>query len=552
MLLCFFPTVTWAVKTPLSASPHVLVSLSSSQLPSRHVEDGATNVELFRFWLQPFVHTEGDSLFLRSVTFHYDGDARGQILRYRLLLAEKQIGFLSLPDSDTFTFTNLNLELPSSKTIELTLVGDVAYGADYAEHKFSIISATDVVVEEDNDEGLALKIFGSFPLQGNHIELGEEPEAPSEECNMREEPVCAEDGRTYFNPCIPFQKGLRIVSYAACEEETPDQDVFSACTGDFRPVCGGDGKTYSNECFLTRSEQSLAYEGACFPSEFPEIKTVATAATLLEIKYNQLSTLRPRLPEESYEQLLAIVAVLKTFTFRAEPKFQVLEEIDAFLRFSQNNSDRAALASAIEELKAFVSVQQAETLQQKFDQGEIPFLDVNDTAWYMKPIAFFKSQGWASGYLDPEGQATGLFRPDKPVSYAEATKWAFAAAGIVPSGEATTENTYAFGHWAGSIIAEAESRGLTAWTSLPNPDKRISRGEMVQLVLEVFGQTIPEALRSPFPDMSEDDPYFDAIEYARSKGIVQGYGDFTFRSDNLLSRAEAAKIIQFAYDILTL
>jgi len=48
---------------------------------------------------------------------------------------------------------------------------------------------------------------------------------------------------------------------------------------------------------------------------------------------------------------------------------------------------------------------------------------------------------------------------------------------------------------------------------------------------------------SAYNDVSEGDPYFEAIEWASDNQVVAGYPDGTFRSENKINRAEFLKII---------
>lgn len=52
-----------------------------------------------------------------------------------------------------------------------------------------------------------------------------------------------------------------------------------------------------------------------------------------------------------------------------------------------------------------------------------------------------------------------------------------------------------------------------------------------------------------FTDVDEEYKYCDAIEWARSAGIIQGYNDETFRPNNTINRVEALKVILEALDI---
>lgn len=46
-----------------------------------------------------------------------------------------------------------------------------------------------------------------------------------------------------------------------------------------------------------------------------------------------------------------------------------------------------------------------------------------------------------------------------------------------------------------------------------------------------------------FSDLSANSPFFDAVDYVRSQGIVNGYADGTYKPDSRINRAEFVKII---------
>ncbi len=46
-----------------------------------------------------------------------------------------------------------------------------------------------------------------------------------------------------------------------------------------------------------------------------------------------------------------------------------------------------------------------------------------------------------------------------------------------------------------------------------------------------------------FADVSQESPYFDAVEFAHERGIVEGYDDGTFRPNQTINRAEFVKIL---------
>lgn len=54
---------------------------------------------------------------------------------------------------------------------------------------------------------------------------------------------------------------------------------------------------------------------------------------------------------------------------------------------------------------------------------------------------------------------------------------------------------------------------------------------------------LPSAAAAAFSDVPENHPYYDAILFAQSRGIVGGYDDNTFRPEATINRAEFTKII---------
>ncbi len=65
------------------------------------------------------------------------------------------------------------------------------------------------------------------------------------------------------------------------------------------------------------------------------------------------------------------------------------------------------------------------------------------------------------------------------------------------------------------------------------------------LAFFIFGAT---AFGASFNDVSSSHENYNAIEYLKEKGIVNGFSDGTFRPENKLNRAEAIKVIIEAFD----
>ncbi len=63
------------------------------------------------------------------------------------------------------------------------------------------------------------------------------------------------------------------------------------------------------------------------------------------------------------------------------------------------------------------------------------------------------------------------------------------------------------------------------------------------LVLTMFCFGAPTLFAASFTDVPADNPYYVAVESLKNLGVVKGYGDGTFRPDQLVNRAEALKMI---------
>lgn len=166
-------------------------------------------------------------------------------------------------------------------------------------------------------------------------------------------------------------------------------------------------------------------------------------------------------------------------------------------------------------------------------QGEQPFTDVADDAWYHDAAAMMYGMGIIKGTSDTE------FSPESPLSAAEILTMLYRADGGTESGEIwyapATE-------WAlvNNIIGENPDLA-----SAPNED--ITREGMMLVIYNylVYKNELPDgqADLSEFTDSAELSDYaLTAAQTLVGAGIIQGDGG-TLRPKSTLTRAEAATIL---------
>lgn len=181
-------------------------------------------------------------------------------------------------------------------------------------------------------------------------------------------------------------------------------------------------------------------------------------------------------------------------------------------------------------------------------EGEHRFNDIPHTEWYAEAVYALEKLGIISGFKDENGNPLHVFKPAEPVTYAQFAKMSLLARDIM-SGKPTAlptnpKNNSAQKTWAASYIAEAEILFSLYRESL-NVHEPMPRGATAQTLLELLNiSPIPSA--QVFSDVPTSHPYYQALMKAVSINLFSGDDDAnTMRPDDVLTRAEAAKLIDF-------
>jgi hypothetical protein len=103
-------------------------------------------------------------------------------------------------------------------------------------------------------------------------------------------------------------------------------------------------------------------------------------------------------------------------------------------------------------------------------------------------------------------------------------------------------------HWASEFIGKLYELGIVDGKTPTEfaPDDNLSRAEMVKIAMQSFGYELDTTLMPIFTDVKATDWFYSYVMTAKSLGIVSGYADSTFKPNDPITRSEALKIILVA------
>lgn len=180
------------------------------------------------------------------------------------------------------------------------------------------------------------------------------------------------------------------------------------------------------------------------------------------------------------------------------------------------------------------------------------YSDVPENAWYTGYVNKISELKGFAGYED------GTFRPDNQITQEEFVKTVVALT-VGEQPEATGENTEpkrswknCWDSWAQSYLNKAMEMGLITeedtdfrYNGLP-----CTRGNMAKIATRAFEYLKEEDIAdtstyaTKLKDYSDiPDKFKSYVLQAYGKGIISGYEDGTFRSDGILTRAEASSVL---------
>lgn len=179
----------------------------------------------------------------------------------------------------------------------------------------------------------------------------------------------------------------------------------------------------------------------------------------------------------------------------------------------------------LEELKRYEEDIKTHTLES--------YEDISSQAWYLNELSNLIALGVISGYKDE------TFKPDNNIKVDEFIKL------VLTTLDYDIENAEAY--WAQNYIEKAIQLNLITSTKKDDYTRNITRGEMALIVVKALNLSYEEDMKSAeesIKDFSEiKDELKKGIAMAHAYGIMSGYKDGNFKTDNYSTRAEATTII---------
>lgn len=178
------------------------------------------------------------------------------------------------------------------------------------------------------------------------------------------------------------------------------------------------------------------------------------------------------------------------------------------------------------------------------------FSDTKMDSWYFGFLEKMQYEGIISGYKDTQGNLTGEYGPADTLTVAESLKIVMETVGVELSSSAEIPSQLS-SHWGKEYFEEAAVLGMSLMIndSSLDPNRAVTREEIVQMFIEAAGLDVPEVIGYSLPDISGSD-YGASIQFAYDLGIISGYPDGTFKPENNVNRAEITKIARNFMELL--
>ena len=160
---------------------------------------------------------------------------------------------------------------------------------------------------------------------------------------------------------------------------------------------------------------------------------------------------------------------------------------------------------------------------------------------------------WAKDYIETlretgiiHGKVVGNFQPDAPLTRAEMIKIALNAFGdkVADSIDAKPFSDAEPAMWYSPYLAKAKELGIVQGYADGSfhPNQTVNRAEALKILSAASGISVPAASGSSFSDVGGSAWFAKYVDFAKTNGVVSGYGNGQFGPGNPVLRGEMAKM----------
>lgn len=171
---------------------------------------------------------------------------------------------------------------------------------------------------------------------------------------------------------------------------------------------------------------------------------------------------------------------------------------------------------------------------------DMTFSDVQPSDYFYGAVRYLYCNGIITGYVDD------TFRPYNNTTRGQLSKIAVLAMGWdVDCPEMGHFSDVPFSHTFYCYIETAFSHGIISGygDGTFRSDNNVTRGQLSKIVVQAMQWTDECPASGHFSDVPVGSPFFCFVETAFAHNIINGYGDGTFRPDNSATRGQISKIV---------
>ncbi|MGA7729690.1 MAG: S-layer homology domain-containing protein [Chloroflexia bacterium] len=173
----------------------------------------------------------------------------------------------------------------------------------------------------------------------------------------------------------------------------------------------------------------------------------------------------------------------------------------------------------------------------------ISFIDVTESDYFYKGVRYLYCRGVVSGYPD------NTYRPYSTTTRGQVAKVVVLAWGWpLQDPQTPTFSDVPRGSTFYQYVETAAYRSIIQGydDGTFRPGNEVSRGQVSKMVALSAGWALLDPPNPTFTDVPPGSTFYRYVETAHAEGIIQGYNDGTFRPGNSATRGQIAKIVHLA------